>query len=131
MSWRTQGHYRALSAADREWLDEFDHAWDTKAEGRNRQDAYEKWLRMCVTDYVFEDIGTSSINLAEAVEWVERFTVPKRMRSRWGIHLRLVDGRRIRVSFRDETTATEAHAILTELCHSASLQTTSEKKGQG
>lgn len=130
MSWRTQGHYRALSAADREWLERFDRDWDTKAEGRSRTDAYEKLRRLCVTDYAFEEIDTNGLSLADALSWISRFSQPRRRESRWGIYLHLADGRHIRVSFKDKETANQLHAVLLELFHSEDLNHQSIKNGQ-
>lgn len=118
MSWRTGGHYRNLSPKDQDWLTRFDREWDTKAKGRSRVDIYESHYRLTIQE---ESPAPSPeewdpLEIEEIAEWVTRFTVPKRKRSRWGIYMWLTDGRYMRVSFQDHDTAQQAYAVLIDIC---------------
>lgn len=132
MSWRTEGQYRGLTEAERDWVRQFDKQWDTKAEGRNREDALDfpgGDIGHCAktpsipSHYVCIEAGAveiSSRSLLEAeliafASQVDRFTVPKQKKSGWSIHMIMKCGKRVRAHFDDHFAAAQAHQAIEEL----------------
>lgn len=132
MSWRTQGHYRGLGDAEREWLKDFDRQWDTKAEGRSRGDAFDHMKaadthatpmrpkagstipRLSDLPAVNEDDPSLEVKLLDVAGRISRFTIPKRSKNGWSIHLVLTSGKRVRAKFSDKDSALQAYLTLHE-----------------
>lgn len=131
MSWRTHGIYKGLTQAQKTWLKAFDRKWDTKDEGRVRDDAYDHMRDECsptairpkadrkrpqLTDLPATKTRASTLEaeIAHLAYEVARFTVPKQTREGWSIHLVLKSGEKIRVPFTDKATAQQAYQTLQE-----------------
>lgn len=126
MSWRTEGKYRGLSAAEEAWLRDFDRKWDTKEAGRSRTDALNAdalWLRAFFKDPtvlpaapVSESVERIELeaSLLRAASEIKRFTVPRQTKSGWSIHVVMKCGQRVRAHFDDLKTATQAYEAIEE-----------------
>lgn len=144
MSWRTKGQYLGLGDSDKEWLRDFDRTWDTKSEGRSRTDAFEHMGGDAAPDAVqpkadqtapklvkvssgshdysrFEETCTDVAGraalealLIRVAYRVTRFTVPKKTKVGWSIHLVMRCGKRVRAHFEDLGAAMQAYDALEE-----------------
>ena len=102
MSWRTRGSYKGLSQADQPFLDRFNQAWDTKAEGRDQTDAME-WRAQDSGQIAAPDMkftGDLDANFILAMLEVASFSVPKRAANNgWRIRITLKSGVRFMIHF--------------------------------
>lgn len=130
MSWRTHGFYKGLSKSAKKWLRSFDRHWDTKEEGRSRDDAFDNMAdrtsptairpktrrKLRLEELPAPEISDPIVEIEIALlgREVARFTVPKRTREGWSIHLVLKSGEKIRVPFDDEDLALQAYQALQE-----------------
>src|SRR3954463_8208847 len=102
MSWRTRGFYRDLTGADQAFLDRFNQAWDTKAEGRDRSDAMD-WQSSGSHPVTAPDIhfnGEMDADFIRAMTAIASFTTPKRANNNgWRIRITLHSGDRFKIHF--------------------------------
>lgn len=136
MSWRTRGTYRGLTKSAREWLRRFDRAWDSREEGRIRDDAFDHRrekagphamrpkadLRRPRLEVIADPAAEPGepVRILEGdelkliVKEVSRFTVPRATSRGYSIHLVLRSGERVRAHFEDRAEAQQAYGFLLE-----------------
>lgn len=117
MSWRTRGSYRGLSPTDQAFLDRFNQAWDTKAQGRDQTDAME-WRAQDSNQVASPDVkftGELDANFILAMLEVASFSVPKRAaHNGWRIRITLKSGDRFMIHFASFDQASHLYMELEE-----------------
>lgn len=118
MSWRTRGIYRGLDGAAQGFLERFNKAWDTKAEGRERTDAMEWRVSDCIPVIPSSEIqfnGERDADFIIVMTAIRSFSTPKKApRNSWRIRITLKSGERFKIEFNTLEGALHLHTELVE-----------------